>query len=94
MTKKQPLLSQFLGDSILVFLSEFDQDIQTEDGGVATVPMVLQGVLVDIDDNFILLGDETNGGFSLVAISHIGKIDTINEATKDIIGKIDKGSMN
>jgi hypothetical protein len=87
------LLNQFLGDIILVFVSGFDQEMNTEEGPI-TVPMVCQGLLVDYDSNFILLGDEENGGFSLININNIGKIDTVNENAEEMVGRPDKGNMN
>ncbi len=95
MTKKpkESLLSSFLGDMVTVFLSNFDSEAQSEEGPI-TIPMVLQGILVDFDDNFILLGDNNDGQFSLVALSHIGKIDTVNENAEEFSDKPPKEGMN
>ncbi len=79
---------------VTVFVTGFDTDVQTEDG-VATVPMVLQGILVDYDEQFLLLGDNENGQFSMVNFNNVCKIDTVNEnEDEEPSNKPSKANMN
>lgn len=95
MTKKVStnLLTNFLGDMVLVFMSGVDAEVQTEEGIINT-PMVLQGILVDIDKNFILLGDENGQQFSLVNINNVAKLDSVNETNEELLNLPPKKEMN
>ena len=68
------LLKEFLGEMVLIFLKDMNTQISTDEG-VADVPLMVEGILRDYDDSFLLISDENEVTFSLVSMSCVGKID-------------------
>ncbi len=61
-----------------------DAEIHTEEGpGVA--PMVLEGIMYDFDERFILIGDESKTAFSLLSLNNVAKIDTVDEKMSQLL---------
>lgn len=79
------LIDAFVNRHIIVVLIGMDTLAQDENGNVGEMPMVCEGVLVDYDDDFILLGNERGSVFSLLNISSIGKIDFIDEGELEMM---------
>lgn len=47
------MMNAFLTEFVTVFISGADASVSTEDGQVADVPMVLEGILLDHDYDYI-----------------------------------------
>lgn len=73
------LIDSFIGDHVLVYLNGLDSTITLESGEQGIVPTVLEGILWDHDDEFLLLGDDSKTTFSLVSKSSVVKIDIQND---------------
>lgn len=63
---KVSLLVQFLNEHVNITLDS-KTAIQMESGEVVEVQMVVDGVLLDFDDEFILLGQEGKDGVELIS---------------------------
>lgn len=93
-TKKQTsLLDHFLGEEIVLFVKDMDSEVQTEEGQ-ALIPLVCEGFFKDYDESFIMLTDEYETSFCLVAINSIVKIDNKANLVMNPIDKVDPGQMN
>lgn len=92
MSKKQSLLENFIGEHVLIILSGLEHTIQ-EENGIMQGPLLAQGMILDVDDDFVLLGGDGEN-MSLVSIGHIGKIDTTDGNIEDIVNKPPKVDMN
>ena len=55
--KRSSLLDEFLTERISV-LTNVNQTVQLEDNQVADVPLILTGILVDYDEEFLLIAQE------------------------------------
>lgn len=94
MAKKSNLLETFIGEQIAVFVSGFNLEVVTEDGHPVEVPLVVEGLLLDMDDRFILVGTEDKSQINLVNISNIGKIELVDQNEPELLEKPDRSSMN
>lgn len=96
MAKKQPhLLTCFIKDKIQV-TTNLTSTIQLPDGDMVEAPLVLEGILLDHDDMFILLGQENSNSLELLAISSIVAMKQVlieDEVMRDP-GKPEMNEMN
>jgi len=65
MASKTSLLTQFLTEHINITLDS-KTTIQMETGEVVDVQMLVDGILVDFDDEFLMLGQEGKDGVELI----------------------------
>ena len=88
---KHRLLNEFLGEVITVFMVDMEQQLQTEEGAI-TMPLAVQGLLKDVDEEFVLLSDDLDMSYNLVRIDLIGRIESGNSVDMDMMG--DKRDLN
>lgn len=75
--KAQPhLLMCFLKDKVKI-TTNLMSTIQLPDGELAEAPLVLDGYLLDMDDQFILLGQQNIDNLELIAINSIVALSQI-----------------
>lgn len=72
------LLESMLGENVLIFLTNIQQQVQTEEG-IIEVPLAQEGMILDMDENFLLVGNEDQTNVSLLNISNIAKIDILDD---------------
>jgi hypothetical protein len=70
------LLDKFVDRNIVVVVKGVE--IADEQG---SLPMVCEGILLDFDDRYIMIGDSSKTIFSLISHHSIVKIDIIDEAS-------------
>lgn len=90
------MMNAFLTEFVTVFISGADASVSTEDGQVADVPMVLEGILLDHDYDYILIEAEDKSMLSLINKDNIVRIDLIDKAAAEMnsVFKPDKDAMS
>ena len=90
------MFDRFLSEHILVYITGVDSSISTEDGQVADVPMLVEGILYDHDYDCILIGSEDKSQLSIINKEYIVRIDLIDKASAEMGNplKPDKNSMS
>lgn len=90
------LLDNFISEVVTIYLSEGSTSVQTQDGDVAEIPLVVEGVLWDYDYDFLLVGDEQKVTFSLVNREFVIKVDLLDRKMEAMLdpSKPDTESMN
>jgi len=87
------ILEQFVGEKVVVFVSGIMTASQNEEGHVEEIPMMLSGILFDMDDRYVLLGNEEKTSFSLLNHDAIMRIDS-GEDTSEALEKPDASTLN
>lgn len=64
------MLTAFIKDKIRVTTTLMSA-IELPDGNIVEAPIVVEGILLDHDENFILLGQQNDDALELVAIGTI-----------------------
>lgn len=92
---KVSLLVQFLNEHVNITLDS-KTAIQMESGEVVEVQMVVDGVLLDFDDEFILLGQEGKDGVELISRQLVlgMKVVDLSEALVNDPDRPDRENMN
>lgn len=94
MAKKQlSLLESFIGEHVIIFISEMVQTIMSEEGPVE-MPLIAEGFVVDVDSEFLLLANEDQTNMSLVNLKNIVKMDMTDGSTQDLVPRPNKKEMN
>ncbi len=94
MAKKQlSLLESFIGEHVIIFISEMVQTIMSEEGPVE-MPLIAEGFVVDVDSEFLLLANEDQTNMSLVNLKNIVKMDMTDGSTEDLVPRPPKSSMS
>jgi hypothetical protein len=90
------LLDEFLTEYCVFYCTEPITTIQTSEGELAEVPLVVEGVLWDYDPDFLLVGDEAKLSFSILSRKYIAKIDIIDKRSEAMMdpNRPAKDSMN
>lgn len=78
------LLTQFLTEFMVIYLSDAKTTIQSESGELAEIPLIVEGVLWDFDSEYLLIGDDRKVQFSLINRDLIAKIDIVDR-TADVM---------
>jgi hypothetical protein len=96
MTKKVEanLLDAFLGEYVVILLRDVSTQVQTEEGAIATIPLVAEGEVLDYNGEFIMLSIDNKQQTSLVSIDSIVKIDTSNGPAMSFFDKPGPGDYN
>lgn len=94
MGKPSNLLTQLLTETVIVYLANLVTTVSMEDGSMVEHPMIVDGILMDFDSDFILL--DINGSVSVINIDSIAKIDLLDAASVAMgdVDRPDRGSMN
>jgi hypothetical protein len=95
MASKNSLLTQFLSEHLSITLDS-KTSIQMGSGEVVDVQMLLDGTLIDFDDEFLMLGQPGSEAVELVKRDLILGLRIIddNDTVMNDPTKPDKGSMN
>jgi len=72
------LLNQFLTEFVVIYLIEAKTPTQTEGGEYIEVPMIVEGVVWDYDEDWLLLGDDRKVQFTLINRDLIAKMDIVD----------------
>jgi hypothetical protein len=96
MTKKVDanLLDAFLGEYVVILLRDVNTQVQTEEGAIATIPLVAEGEVLDYNGEFIMLSIDNKQQTSLVSLDSIVKIDTANGPAMNFFDKPSPGDYN
>ena len=96
MTKKVDanLLDAFLGEYVVILLRDVNAQVQTEEGAIATIPLVAEGEVLDYNGEFIMLSIDNKQQTSLVSLDSIVKIDTSNGPAMNFFDKPGPGDYN
>jgi hypothetical protein len=54
MTKREPLLNEFLGEEVII-MTDMITAVETPSGELAEIPLVIEGILTDYDEEFVLI---------------------------------------
>ena len=92
---KVSLLVQFLNEHVNITLDS-KTAIQMESGEVVEVQMVTEGIILDYDDDFVLLGQLGKDGVELISRQLVlgVKIVDLNEALTNDPDRPDRENMN
>lgn len=74
--KSLDLLTGFLTDKLHV-TTKLKSTVQLNDGEFAEVPLILEGFLLDFDEDFIMMGQTETDGLELVARDSIAFIKQV-----------------
>jgi hypothetical protein len=75
--KKSSLLKEFLSERV-VLLTNVLQSIQLDDGQLGEMPLILEGIFVDFDNDWVLLAADEGSPPELVAIREIVSIRIVD----------------
>ncbi len=84
--KKPSLLKEFLSERVNI-LTNVLQTVQMDNGELAEMPLILEGIFIDFDNDWVLLAADEGVPPELVArkeIVSIRIVDLLAEATQSI----------
>ena len=95
---KKKLLKDYVSENVVI-ATNLKQTLQTETGEMAEIPVIIEGILVDFDDTWVLLGNVNNvDDTELININLIGSIkpiDPMQDAIDDLMNDSgDQGTLN
>jgi hypothetical protein len=76
-TKKSALLDQFYNEKVLI-TTDISNTIQLPEGELAEVPLMLEGMLLDYDADFLLIGAEGRDAIELIRRDNVISIKQVN----------------
>lgn len=89
------LLQDFLGDEVSV-LTDMKSAVETPDGNVAEIPLIIEGIILDYDEEYLLIGSTESSTPELIHRDHIVNIKIIDHVLEELRdpSRPDKKDMN
>lgn len=91
------LLTDFLTFNVVI-ATDMRQSVQMANGDIAEIPLVVEGVLLDFDKDFILLGANSDPDdvelLNRDMIVSIKPVDLMKQEMDDLMNKDGRGAVN
>lgn len=78
MITRNPLLQEFLSELVAV-TTTINNAVMTETGDMAEIPVVLEGTLLDFDEDYLLIGGHPGESPKLISRSHVLAVEVVDQ---------------